>query len=91
MRTTVDLDPRLLERARRLAAEQQRTLGAVLGDALAGYLASRRATAQDPPFELLVRGAINGRFPTPAEIETIEEEEEVAALGVPRKARRASP
>jgi hypothetical protein len=88
MRTTVDLDARLLDRARRLAAEEQRTLSAVLGDALAAYLASRRTVAGDPPFEPLVRGKRGARFPTPAELAAVEEEEEAAALPVPRRTRR---
>jgi predicted transcriptional regulator len=91
VRTTVDIDPRLLARAKQLAAEQRRTLGAVVGDALSAYLASRSAAVADPPFKLLVRGRPNGRFPTPAEVAAIEEEEDIAALAIPRKARRAAP
>jgi predicted transcriptional regulator len=93
MRTTVDLDSRLLERTKRLATEEGRTLSAVLGDALTAYLASRRRAAVDSPFELLVRGEPRGRFPTPAEITAIEEEEDMAALAVLPKetGRRVSP
>jgi hypothetical protein len=52
MRTTVDLDPGLLETAKRLASKEHRTLSAVLGDALAAYLGIRRQASKDPPFEL---------------------------------------
>jgi len=90
MRTTVDLDPRLLETAKRLALKERRTLSAVLGDALVAYLGSRRQTAQDPPFELLVRGKPRGRFPTAAEVAAIEEEEDMAALALPGRGSRAS-
>jgi predicted transcriptional regulator len=88
MRTTVDLDARLLDRARRLAVKEQRTVSAVLGDALAAYLASRKTAAGDPAFEPLVRGKRGGRFPTPAELAAIEEEEDAAGLPVPRRTRR---
>jgi predicted transcriptional regulator len=91
MRTTVDLDPRLLARAKQLATQQHRTLSSIVGDALGAYLGARRATATDPPFKLLVRGSPKGRFPTPAEIAAIEEEEDVAAVAIPRRARGAAP
>jgi hypothetical protein len=91
MRTTVDLEPGLLERAKRRAVGERRTLSALLSDALAAYLGSRRPRAQDPRFELLVRGKPAGRFPSPAEVTAIEEEEELSALALPRKRRRAAP
>jgi hypothetical protein len=91
VRTTVDIDPRLLAKAKQLAAEQGRTLGAVVGEALSAYLASRSAAVADPPFKLLVRGRPHGRFPTPADVAAIEEEDEVAALAILRKGRRAAP
>lgn len=91
MRTTVDLDPALLDRAKRLALKEHRALSAILSDALAAYLASQRTTAKDPPFELLVRGQPQGRFPTPAEVSAIEDEEDMAALAVPNAGRRAAP
>jgi predicted transcriptional regulator len=91
MRTTVDLDPSMLERAKRLALKQRRTLSALLGDALAAYLGSQRSSAKDPPFELIVRGRVNARFPSAAEMIATEEEEEIAALAVPGAGRRAAP
>lgn len=90
MRTTVDLDPGLLETAKRLALKERRTLSALLGDALVAYLGSRRQTAKDPPFELLVRGEPRGRFPTASEVAAIEEEEDIAALVIPGRRSRAS-
>jgi hypothetical protein len=90
MRTTIDLDARLLERAKRLAVGERRTLSAVVNDALVAYLGSKRATAKDPPFELLVRGKPKGRFPTPAEVAALEDEEDIARLALPRKGRRAA-
>ena len=90
MRTTVDLETRLLERARRVAAEQGQTLSGVLGDALAAYLGSLRAARSDPPFELLVRGNPSARFPQPEEVAAVEEEEEATALGLPRDKRDAA-
>ena len=91
MRTTVDLDPALLERAKRLALKEHRSLSTVLGEALAAYLGAHRSSAKDPPFELLVRGQPQARFPTPAEVSAVEDEEDIAAIAVPRKGRRAAP
>jgi hypothetical protein len=91
MRTTVDLDPGLLERAKRRAIGERRTLSALLSDALAAYLGSRRPRGEEPGFELLVRGKPKGRFPSPAEVTAAEEDDDVAALALPRTRRRASP
>ena len=91
MRTTVDLDPSVLERAKRLALSEGKTLGAVLSEALGAYLGKRKQVAKDPPFELLVRGHPRGRFPSPADMSAVEEDEEVAALRIPGTKRRAAP
>lgn len=90
MRTTVDLDLGLLETARRLALKERRTLGAVLSDALTAYLGVRRQAAKEPPFELLVRGKPEGRFPTPADIAALEDTEDAASLRLPVRRPRAS-
>ena len=82
MRTTVDIDDGLLERAKRLALKENRTLGAVLGQALAAYLGSRRAADKDPPFQLLVRGKAGARFPSAEEISRVEEDEDREALAI---------
>lgn len=89
MRTTVDLDDALLARAKRLALGEKTSLSRVVGDALTAYLGIRRQIESDPPFELIVRGKANGRFPTPAEMIAVEEEEDRSALAIPRK--RAAP
>jgi predicted transcriptional regulator len=91
MRTTVDIDDGLLERAKRLALKEQQTLAAVVGQALAAYLSSRRAAAVDPPFELLVRGKVGARFPTAEEILQAEEDDDRKALAIPQVKRRATP
>jgi hypothetical protein len=91
VRTTVDLDPGVLERAKRLALTEKRTLGSLLNDAMVAYLGSRKLVSKDPPFELLVRGKANAPFPTPAELEAVEDEEEIARLGIPGARRRAAP
>ena len=91
MRTTVDIDDALLERAKRLALKEKQTLGAVVGQALAAYLSSRRAVAVDPPFELLVAGKVGARFPTVEEILLAEEDDDRKALAIPRVKRRAAP
>src|SRR5262245_44487238 len=82
VRTTVDLDANLLEPAKRLALKEQRTLSAVISDALAAYLASRRQSSKDAPFELLVRGQARGQFPSAGEISAVEDDEDIAALGL---------
>lgn len=89
MRTTVDIDPAVLERAKKLAFRERRTLGSVLSDALAAYLGRRRATSKDPPFDLLVRGSPRGRFPTADELLALDEEEDASRLRIPRTKRRA--
>ena len=91
MRTTVDIDEAMLERAKQVALKEHRTLSSVLMDALATYLGSKRSRAKDGEFELLVCGKPRGRFPTPAEMSAVEEEEDVAALAVPGARRRAAP
>ncbi|MDX2055525.1 MAG: type II toxin-antitoxin system VapB family antitoxin [Polyangiaceae bacterium] len=91
MRTTVDIDDALLERAKKLALKERQTLGSVVNRALAGYLGGRKSAVKDEPFELLVRGDSLSRFPTQAEILAAEEEEDVASLAVLGLRRRAAP
>ena len=91
MRTTVDIDDGLLERAKRLALKEKQTLGAVVSEALAAYLGSRKAADKDPPFQLLVRGKAGARFPTAKEFTQVEEDEDRAALAIPKLKRRAAP
>ena len=86
MRTTVDLDERLFERAKRLALEEKKSFSGVVGDALAAYLGVRRQAAKDPPFELISCGTVAGRFPLASEVIAVEEEEERVALAVKRAA-----
>lgn len=90
MRTTIDIEKRLLERAKERAIRERRTLGALVNEALSAYLASRRAVEPDQPFDLLVRGKPGGRFPSPAELALAEEEDDRAALSLPRRRRRAA-
>ncbi|MDF3071042.1 MAG: hypothetical protein K0R38_6643 [Polyangiaceae bacterium] len=91
MRTTVDIDDALLERAKRLALKEKQTLGAVVGQALAAYLGTRRQAGKDPPFDLIVAGNARGRFPTPAEMTAAEEEDELGALAIRSRKRDAAP
>jgi hypothetical protein len=91
VRTTVDIDEVLLERAKSLAAKQQQTLGAIVGHALAAYLGSRRQAGKDPPFELVVAGTPAGRFPSPAEMATAEEEDDARSLATQARERDAAP
>lgn len=83
MRTTVDIDDSLLERAKKLARREKQTLSGLVGQALAAYLGSRRQASKDPDFVLLVRGTAGGRFPSPAEFVLSEEADDRAALAIP--------
>jgi len=91
MRTTIDIDDPLLDRAKKLAASSGRTLGEVVSEALGSFLASRAPKKAAPPFELVVRGKKGGRFPTAAEISAVEEEDDLLALGVGRTGGHAPP
>jgi hypothetical protein len=91
VRTTVDIEDALLERAKRLALKEQRTLGAVVSQAIAAYLSSRRVADRDPPFELLVRGKAGARFPSAEELQLAEEEDERTSLAIPKSKARAAP
>ena len=91
MRTTIDLDEAMLARAKERALKERRTLSAVVGAALAAYLGAKRSRAGSEPFELLERGRPGGRFPGPAEMTRVEEDEDIAALAVPGARRRAAP
>jgi hypothetical protein len=90
MRTTVDIDPAVLQRAKRLADSENRTLGSIVGDALVAYLGKRKPSSKDPPFELIVRGNPRGRFPTPSELSDLDDDEDIARLGIPGARRRGS-
>lgn len=79
VRTTVDIDERVLERAKKLAASTGRTLGEVVSAALAAYAAGRTSRDREP-FELLVRGRADARFPTTSEIEEALLEDEIGGL-----------
>lgn len=91
MRTTVDLDEAMLDRAKHLALREGKTLSSVVSDALAAYLAARKQVQKAAPFELLVRGDARAHFPSPAEVAATEDSEELAALQIPGMKRRASP
>jgi hypothetical protein len=91
VRTTIDLPPSVLSRAKRLAAERGTTLSAVVTDALASHLRSAPQHTRPQPFELIVRGRAGARFATPAEIEAIADDEDRAALRVPGARGRATP
>lgn len=83
VRTTVDLDDAVLERAKRRASSEKRTLGALVTEALSAYLSVGKKPTKDTPFELIVRGSRRGRFPTRAELAAVEDEEDLASLKMP--------
>lgn len=89
VRTTVDIDERVLERAKRHAAASGQSLGALVTAALGAFLAAR-APPPAPPFELIVRGKPGGRCPSPEDMAALDAEEDVAALRIPGLGRRAT-
>jgi hypothetical protein len=91
MRTTVDIDEALLERAKRLALKEKLSLGALVSEALSAYLSSRKQAVKDPPFELVVRGSRQGKFPSSAEVQAAEEDDDVRSLSIPGLKRDATP
>jgi hypothetical protein len=92
MRTTIDIDAGLLERAKRLALKDQRTLSSVVNNALSAYLGGRKSSTKEEPFELIVRGKPGDRFPTPADLAEVEENEELDSLKIAKRVReRAAP
>lgn len=82
MRTTIDLDAPLLERAKRRAARQGQTLSQLVREAVGTYL-TRQVREDDEPFELVTGGEPGGYAPTPAEMAAASEEDD--ARSGPRK------
>jgi hypothetical protein len=82
MRTTIDLPGPVLARAKRLAAERQTTLSAVVTEALSLHLQGRRRPTEEP-FELIVCGKPGDPFPTLGQLEALEEEDDRLALRIP--------
>ncbi|MBI2376065.1 MAG: hypothetical protein HYV07_18875 [Deltaproteobacteria bacterium] len=82
MRTTVEIEDRVLDRAKRHAAQSGRSLGELVTEALASYM-SLRSKQPAVPFELLVRGSRTDSAPSPSDLARAEEEDEVASLRIP--------
>ncbi len=82
MRTTVDLDAPLLERAKRRAARQGQTLSQLVREAVSTYL-TQQPRGDVEPFELVTCGEPGGYAPTPGEIAAALEEDD--ARSGPRK------
>lgn len=89
MRTTVDLDRPLLERAKRRAAAGGKTLSGIVAEALRSYL-GQRFDEPEEPFALVTCGKPGGAHPTPAEIERALEDEDTAARRTQHRRRRAN-
>ncbi|MBI4815085.1 MAG: DUF2191 domain-containing protein [Deltaproteobacteria bacterium] len=82
MRTTLEIEDRVLDRAKRLAAKSGVTLGQLVSEALVSYT-SIQARRADAPFHLIVAGDARARAPTPEEIFRAEEDEELQNLRIP--------
>lgn len=83
MRTTIDLDRPLLDRAKCQAARRGQTLSQLVSESVSSYLASQPADEEEP-FELITCGEPGGYAPTPREMAAALEEED-ARLAAPRK------
>lgn len=81
MRTTIDLPAPVLARAKRVAAERETTLSAVVTEALSLHLHARRRPTEEP-FELIVCGTPSDPFPTLGQLEALEEEDDRLALRI---------
>lgn len=75
MRTTIDFDKPLLERAKRRAARQGRTLSELVREAVGAYLVTS-PVGDEEAFELLTCGTPGGYAPTSAEMVAALEEED---------------
>lgn len=75
MRTTIDLDAPLLERAKRRATRQGQTLSQLVREAVSTYL-TQRAHSEEEPFEILTCGEPGGYAPTPAEMAAALEDDD---------------
>jgi hypothetical protein len=86
MRTTVDLDGPLLERAKRRALRRGTTLSVIVREAVAAYL-NQTAAADEEPFELITCGDPGGYAPSSEEMAAALEADD-AALSRPTARRR---
>jgi hypothetical protein len=83
MRTTIDMEKPLLERAKRRAARRGQTLSQLVRDAVGTYLAVA-ATDDEEPFEVVTCGEPGAWAPTPAEMAAaLEEDDRRLAPGSP--------
>lgn len=89
MRTTVDVPDLLLKRAKRVAAERDTSLSAIVAEALSAYL-RRDAPSDEAPFVLVEGGRPGAPMPTPDAIEAALDSEEREALALGRGGRRAA-
>jgi hypothetical protein len=91
VRTTIDLETVLLERARRRAAARGVTLSRLVCEAVSAYLNEAPSRGAEPPFELITCGDAGGYAPSPAEMS--EERLDEDRIGSPKatagKAREA--
>jgi predicted transcriptional regulator len=75
MPTTIEISDELARVAGKLAAGRGESLSCLMERALRRYLET--AAAEDEPFILLEAGTPGGRYPTPAEVQQLLNEEGV--------------
>lgn len=76
MRTTIDLDEELLRAAKTQATARGQSMSALVSRAVRAYLEAEQAH-ESSDFELIEAGEVGGRCPTPAEVATLLEAEEI--------------
>lgn len=84
MRTTVDIEEPLLRKARKRAAESNRTLSRLVSEAVRAYLAESQLGGKESPFQLITAGVKGRPAPTPERIGQVLDQEESGSLRLPR-------
>ena len=79
VRTTIDVDDRLLRVARERATAARTSLSRLVEEALRAFLTLETASA-DEPFDLITYGRPGGAFPSPADMAAVLDDEESPTL-----------
>lgn len=87
MRTTVDIEERLLIQARQRALGEHVSLSDIVRLALRAYLTKQADKAPSRSFRLITAGTPGGRMPSQEEIRRAQDDE-LLALRIRRRRRR---
>lgn len=81
MRTTIDFQSAILERARRRAAKRGVTLSELVCEAVSAYLAESGRHEAEDPLDLITCGEPGGYAPSPAEMSEAHLDDSVRVSG----------